>query len=217
MSIYNRDYMRDSNPSVRGNGPRSLSVVVWLIVINCGVFLLNNLIFYSPRRDVFGLSLDALTSYRLWTPISYQFIHANPWHLLGNMIGLFFLGRMLMDMIGSRHVLRLYLLGGIAGGALQLAYNFLFGPDALIIGASASVLAIIIAVCTLTPYQRIQLLLFFIIPISLTLKQVALIIVATNVITLLFSLSAPGGDGIAVMAHFGGILFGWAYIRKGVA
>lgn len=211
MSIHSRDYMRGEER--RGSAP--WSVVVWLIVINAVVYLLNNLIFYSPQRDIFALSLDALKSLRLWTPLTYQFVHANLWHLLGNMLGLFFLGRMLLDMVGPRLVVRIYLLGGLAGGGLQLVYNAIFGPDALIIGASASVLAIVIAVCTLVPYQRIQLLLFFVIPISLTLKQVALVIIATNVLTLLFRFSAPGGDGIAVMAHFGGILFGWAFIRLG--
>ena len=211
MSIHSRDYMRGEDRRV----PSGWSVVIWLIVINASTYLLNNLIFYSPQRDIFALSLDALKSLRVWTPLTYQFVHANLWHLLGNMLGLFFLGRMLLDMAGPRQVLRIYLLGGLAGGVLQLAYNALFGPDALIIGASASVLAIVIAVCTLVPYQRIQLLLFFIIPISLTLKQVALIIIASNFLTLLFSFSTQGGNGIAVMAHFGGILFGWAFIRLG--
>ncbi len=212
MSIQSRDYMRGNDRRT----PPAWSVVTWLIVINAGTYLLNNLIFYSPERDVFALSFDALKSLRIWTPLTYQFVHANLWHLLGNMLGLFFLGRMLLDIAGPRQVVRVYLLGGFAGGALQLAYNAVFGPDALIIGASASVLAVVFAVCTLIPHQRIQLLLFFVIPVSLTLRQVALIVIASNFLTLLFGFSAQGGNGIAVMAHFGGMLLGWAFIRLGL-
>ena len=218
MSIYDRDYIRNQDSGRSGAGPKTWSVVIWLVVVNVAVFLLNNLFFYSKDRDVFGLSIEALESFRLWTPLTYQFVHASPWHLLGNMLGLFFLGRMLLELTGPRQVLQIYLLGGFAGGGLQLLYNSIFGPDAAIIGASASVLAIVIAVATLIPRRSIQMLLFFIIPVTLTLKQIAYLIIAVNAFTLLLSIGAPEDgqrDGIAVMAHFGGILFGWAFIRYG--
>lgn len=215
MSIYDRDYIRNQDHPGRPGGPRTWGVVTWLLAINVAVFLLNNLFFYSRDRDLFGLSIEALGAFRLWTPLTYQFVHASPWHLLGNMLGLFFLGRMLLDLTGPRQVLSVYLLGGFAGGFLQLLYNGIFGPDAIIIGASASVLAIVIAVATLIPHRSIQMLLFFIIPVTLTLKQVAYLIVAVNVFTFLFSIGAPESDGIAVMAHFGGMLLGWAFVRYG--
>src|SRR5690606_26377003 len=136
------------------------------------------------------------------------------WHLLGNMLGLFFLGRMLLEMIPPREVLRLYLFGGLGGGLLQLLYNAIAGPDAIIIGASASVLAIVIAVPTLIPHRSITLLLFFILPVTLTMKRIAYLILAINALTLLFSVGGSG-DGVAVMAHFGGMLTGWMFIRYG--
>jgi membrane associated rhomboid family serine protease len=215
MSIYDRDYIRDSDSRPRGGGPSSWSVVIRLLVINVVVFVVNNLFFYNPDRDLFGLSIPALESFRLWTPLTYQFVHASPWHLLGNMLGLFFLGRILLEMTGPRQVVRLYLLGGFAGGLLQLIYNGIVGPDDIIVGASASVLAIIIAVATLIPHRSITMLLFFIIPVTLTLKQIAYLIIAINGLTFLFTMGAPG-DGVAVMAHFGGIMMGWAVIRYGL-
>jgi len=215
MSIYSRDYMKDEDRYRRAGGPATWSIVIWLIVINVAVYLLNNLLFFDPRRDLFGLSLEALKSFRLWTPLTYQFIHASLWHLLANLLGLFFLGRMLLELVPSRHVLRIYLTGGFAGGALQLGWNAVFGPDASIVGASGSVLAITLAVATLIPHRRIQLLLFFIIPVSLTMRQVAWILIGINALSLVLGLVTSGGDGIAVMAHFGGILLGWAYIRFG--
>ena len=215
MSIYDRDYIRDSDSRPRGGGPSSWSVVIRLLVINVAVFVVNNLFFFNPDRDLFGLSIRALESYRFWTPLTFQFVNASPWHLLGNMLGLFFLGRMLLEMTGPRQVVRLYLLGGFAGGLLQLIYNGIFGPDAIIVGASASVFAIGIAVATLIPHRSITMLLFFIIPVTLTLKQIAYLVIAINVLTFFFTLGATG-DGVAVMAHFGGILMGWAFIRYGL-
>lgn len=212
MSIYNRDYMRDEDRHRRGAGPATWSVVVWLIVVNLAAYLFNNLLFFDPRRDVFGLSLEALAALRLWTPLTYQFVHANLWHLLMNLLGLFFLGRMLLQLVPSRHVLRIYLLGGLAGGAFQLGWNALFG-DAIVVGASASVLAIVFAAIAIVPYQRVQLLLFFLIPVSLTMRQIGWILLAGNALTLFLESGRSGGDGVAAMAHFGGILLGWAYVR----
>lgn len=213
MSSYDRDYMRDEDRRTP-IGPASWSIVIWLLVVNVAAYLLNNVLFFNRDRDWFGLSIEALTAGRVWTVLTYQFIHANLWHLIANLLGLFFLGRFLLTLVPARHILRLYLLGGLAGGAFQLAWNAIFG-DAIIIGASGSVLAIVIAATTMVPYQRIQLLLFFIIPVSLTMRQIAWILLAVNALTLIFSIGAPNQDGVAVMAHFGGMLFGWLYIRRG--
>lgn len=213
MSTYDRDYMRDESRRAPA-GPSTWSVVIWLIVVNVGAYLLNNLLFYNPTRDWFGLSIEALAAGRVWTLLTYQFIHANLWHLIANLLGLFFLGRLLLSLIPSFHVVRLYLIGGLVGGAFQLAWNAVF-TDAIVIGASGSVLAIIIAATTLVPYQRIQLLLFFIIPVTLTMRQVAWILVVVNAVTLLFGVSTSNRESVAVMAHFGGMFFGWLYISRG--
>ncbi len=214
MSIHSRDYMRDES-RYRPGGPATWSVVTRLILLNVAVYVVNNLIFYNPQRDFLGLSLEALKSFRLWTPLTYQFVHANLWHLLANLIGLFFLGRMLLGLVPPRQVVAVYLLGGLAGGALQLAWNAAFGPDAIIVGASGSVLAITFALVTLAPHHRIQLLLFFLLPVNLTLRQLGWLLLALNAVLLLFGSDPAGGERVAVMAHFGGILWGWAHIRLG--
>ncbi len=214
MSIYNRDYMRDEDSHRRASGPATWSVVIWLFVVNLAVYVVNNLLLFNPNRDWFGLSLESLASLRLWTPVTFQFVHANLWHLIANLLGLFFLGRLLLQLVPSRQVLRIYLLGGLAGGAFQLAWNAVFG-DAIVIGASASVLAITFAAITLVPYQRVTLLLFFIIPVNLTMRQIGWVILGGNALMLLFSFQPSGKDSVAVMAHFGGIFLGWAYIRFG--
>jgi len=213
MSIYNRDYMRDGGGQQRFGEPSSWSLLSWLLAINTVVFVAT-LLSVGRLADVLGLSLQTLGSFFLWTPITYQFTHHGVLHFIGNMIGLFFLGRLLMQLIGPRHLLRVYLLGGLAGGFLQMAYNFLIGPDGNTIGASASVLAILIATATLAPHQSFQLLLFFVLPIRMTLRTLALFAIGIDVITLIIVLTGQGSN-IAVFAHFGGMLLGWAYIRYG--
>lgn len=208
MSIYSRDYMRDSSS---GSGPRSWSIVTWLIGINVAMLVVTMVA--APLTNYLALSWDSLSGLQIWTLITYQFVHADPFHLLFNMIGLFFLGRMLQQVLGGRHVLKIYLLGGIFGGLLQLGLGQILGENSFVIGASASVLAIIVALATYAPYQVIQLLLFFVIPVSLKLKHLAYLLVGIDLLTLLYQLTQPSMSNTAVMAHLGGMLFGFLYIR----
>ncbi len=200
--------MRDSSS---GSGPRSWSMVTWLLVINVAMLVLTMVV--APLSDYLELSWGSLMRLQLWTLITYQFVHADPFHLLFNMIGLFFLGRMLQQALGGRHLLKIYLFGGIFGGLLQIGLSQIIGESAVVIGASASVLAIIVALATYAPYQVIQLLLFFVIPVSLKLKHLAYILVGVDLLTLLYQLTQPTQNNTAVMAHLGGMLFGFLYIR----
>lgn len=202
--------MRDGGQQ-RPGSPSTWNVVTWLLVINAVVFLVN-LVSASRIGDYLGLSWQSLTSFRLWTPLTYQFTHFGLLHFAGNMLGLFFLGRLLMGIIGPRKLVRVYLLGGLFGGFLQVAFQLSLGIDANIIGASGAVLAILAATATLLPHQKFQLLIFFILPVSMTLRTLLWISIGVNAVSLIMDLTGQGG-GIAVMAHFGGMLFGWAYIK----
>ncbi|MDF1824029.1 MAG: rhomboid family intramembrane serine protease [Verrucomicrobiales bacterium] len=210
MSIYSRDYMRDGSQQ-RPGSPSTWNVVTWLLVINLAVFLIN-LISAGRIGEYLGLSWRALSAFRIWTPLTYQFTHLGLLHLAGNMLGLFFLGRLLMGIIGPAKLVRVYLLGGLLGGFLQIAFQLALGIDANIIGASGAVLAILAATAALLPHQKFQLLIFFVLPISMTLRTLLWISIGVNLVSLIMSLTGQGG-GIAVMAHFGGMLFGWAYIK----
>lgn len=210
MSIYSRDYMRGGS-SQRPGSPATWNMVTWLLVINTAVFLIN-LISTGKLGDLLGLSVTSLTSVHLWTPVTYQFTHFGLLHFAGNMLGLFFLGRLLMGILGPRRLLRLYLLGGLFGGFLEILFHLAIGRGGLIVGASGAVLAILTAAATLLPHQKFQLLLFFVLPISMTLRTLLWISIGLNTVSLIMVLTSQGG-GIAVMAHFGGMLFGWLYIR----
>lgn len=202
--------MRDGS-SQRPGSPATWNGVTWLLVINAAVFLVN-LISVGKLGSYLGLTVDSLRSFWLWTPITYQFTHFGLFHFAGNMLGLFFIGRLLLGIIGPLRLLRVYLLGGLAGGFLEILFHLAIGKGGLVIGASGAVLSILAAAATILPHQRFQLLLFFIIPISMTLRTVLWLSIGFNVVTLIMVLTDQGG-GIAVMAHFGGMLFGWLYIQ----
>ncbi|MBL9155956.1 MAG: rhomboid family intramembrane serine protease [Verrucomicrobiales bacterium] len=213
MSSYDRDYMRHE-PRRGPTGPSTWSVVTWLLVINVAVYLVNNLLFFNPNRDVLKLSVEALKEFHLWTPITFQFVHADFLHLIGNMLYLFFFGRVLVKSVKKSDVLKLYLLGGLTGAALEFLWSTSSGPVRLI-GSSGSVLAITIALTTLLPFQRVHLFGVF----SVTFRQIAWALVALNVLRFLFTLSGAPTTGesrevVGTMAHFGGMFFGWLYIRR---
>lgn len=176
-----------------------LSVVLGLFNVNINYFL----------RDLY-LPADLLQLLRRpWTLITYMFMHAGAWHLLGNMLWLYWFGKLFLYFFSSKHLRGLYVVGGLAGALLYIiAYNLLpaFSAQlysATLVGASASVLAIAIATTVREPDFRINLM--FIGPVKL--KYFALFIVLFDV--LYVGSNNAGGH----LAHLGGALAGWWFVR----
>ena len=149
-----------------------------------------------------------------WSLLSYMFLHADPLHLLFNMLWLYWFGQLFLSFFSARHFRGLYLLGGICGGLFyMLALNVFpyFTPYIYIstlLGASASVLAIVVATAVREPEYRVNFMFIG----TVRLKYVALFMVVTD---LLFVTSGNGGGHIA---HLGGALAGWWFawsLRKG--
>jgi len=213
--------MRENSGGPSSGHPSNWSVITWLIVINCSVYLLTALVDKAPKEpltDNLSLSLSGLASFKVWSLFTYQFIHGHLLHITGNMLGLFFIGRILLQMISTRQFLEIYLAGAIFGGVLQLLFNLVMGEDGLIMGASGAVMAVLLALATLIPNQSLNFLLFFIIPVKMTMKQIAMIVIAIDGLGFLFGLmtSSRGSESrevVAHFAHFGGMLVGWAYIK----
>jgi len=145
-----------------------------------------------------------------WTFITYQFLHSGFFHILFNMLWLYWLGRILVQYMNQKRILALYFLGGIAGGLLYiLAYNIFpvfseVAPKSYLVGASASVMAIIVACATLLPNYEIRLFLIGFVK----LKYLALVAVLLDVITI--AKGNPGGH----IAHLGGAFFGWLFVYQ---
>lgn len=210
MSIYNE--LKDSF--------RFGSNLTKLIYINLGVFIIYNLIraflfiggtpigsnyayLLSVPADFSGLVL------RPWTLLTYMFFHEDFLHILFNILWLYWFGQIFLQFLSQRQIVGVYILGGISGAILFiLAFNFIpvFSSDtgmAIALGASASVLAIVIAVSTLRPNHTLYLL--FLGPVKL--KYLALITILIDIISL--PVSNAGGH----IAHLGGALFGFLFTK----
>jgi membrane associated rhomboid family serine protease len=136
-----------------------------------------------------------------------MFLHGGFFHLLINMFVLWFFGREVEFFIGPRYFTRLYFIAGLTGAALQMA--FCWNTDASVVGASAGVLGCVIAFATMFPDREVTLLLFFIIPVRMKAKFLALIAIGFDVVALMSGMDA----GVAHLAHLGGAGFGYLYVR----
>lgn len=152
----------------------------------------------------------AAMPYKMWTIITYMFSQRDFFHILFNMLWLYWLGTIFLEFLNKRQFIFTYLAGGIMGGLLyMLAFNTLpifrnLAESSLLIGSSASVMAIIVATATLVPDFSIRLLLLG----SVRLKYLALAYFILDIIGM--SGGNPGGS----IAHIGGALLGFVYIKQ---
>ena len=191
-----------------------------LIYINVGVFLLFSILGVFSFMFQFDLSpilnrlyLPAENSKLLrqpWAFITYMFLHNGFLHLLFNMVWLHFAGKIFLQYLSPKQLLSTYILGGISGGLLFIiAYNYIpalaiYTQNAQALGASAAVLAIIVAIATYTPNYSVRFPFIGIVK----LKHIAIFSVALDV------LSIPKGNAGGHIAHLGGALFGYLYIKQ---
>lgn len=204
------------------------NTVIKLLFVNAAVFLLINLIgiiafmggfdWYTSGGGVPQLFITEYLSAnsdiilnlkRPWTFITYMFTHEDLWHIVINMLIFFYIGEIFRNLLGEQRILPLYILGGLAGLFLYLiAYNVLpvfSGGRVPIIGASASVMAIMLATATYVPNYPIRLMLIGSVP----LKYIAGFYVLVDLLALRGS-SNMGGH----IAHLGGALYGFIYARQ---
>lgn len=183
-----------------------VGVILWLVNADSTTFrtVSNTVIDYLGVPS----SLEHLLV-RPWTLITYAFTHQGFLHLLFNMLMLYWFGNILADFAGNKRVLPVYILGALVGAAVFIAgYNLLpvlktsLGQP--MIGASAGVLALVVAAATLVPDYSIVL--FLIGPVRL--KWLALALVVIDIISL--PMSNAGGH----LAHLGGALTGYLYITQ---
>ena len=229
MGLYDRDYTRESRghafrsaPQMRMGFPRITPVVKWLLIINIAVFFMG-IIFFPNNVPVqvgdYTISVNLLGKWfsvfpsslifflQLWRLITYQFLHGDIWHLLFNMLGLFFLGPTLERHWGSKRFLKFYLGCGVAGGLfypLLVAAGFLVaGP---MIGASGAILGMLAACAILFPHFVVF---FFLFPVPIR--------VAAIILTLLYSanLIMVGANAGGDAAHLAGMAAGAVYVFSG--
>ncbi len=188
-----------------------------LLIITVGVFLFEVLLnpaaalsakIMNPLTPLFGLSLGGIRDGMVWQFVTYMFLHGDPLHLIANMFGLYFMGRMLEPILGTKRFVQLYLISGVLGG---LGWLLLSGWDNIpCVGASASVFAIICAFAAISPQEKLTMLVYFVFPVTMTALTLILILVGGS----LFMMMLGIGESVAHTAHLSGAAVGWVYGRK---
>lgn len=146
--------------------------------------------------------------HRVWTPITYMFLHEGFMHILFNMLNLFWFGKLFIMYFSEKQLVGLYLLGGLFGAAFYIAAFNIFPHyvpllhQSLLLGASASIMAIIVATAVRSPNMEMQLLFLG----NIKLKYIAAVIVLMS----FFGITSDNGGG--QLAHLGGALAGYLFV-----
>ncbi|MEL6924864.1 MAG: rhomboid family intramembrane serine protease, partial [Bacteroidota bacterium] len=185
------------------------------VIVNLVKVVMVGIMGFQPNQNFDDfLQFLALSSdgwYNLthpWVIITSMFLHEGFWHILWNMLFLYWFGRIVGDLIGDHHILPLYLLAGIAGGlAFFITASILpYGEfTRFALGASGAVMGIVVASAVTHPDNIMHLILIG--PVKL--KYVVAVLVFLDLIGIA-NLSNTGGH----FAHIGGALFGWFYISR---
>ncbi len=196
---------------------RSTGMLMKLIIVNIAVFILLRVAgiisvftldnsFVAKVLDMVEMpSRPSLLMERPWTVVTYMFAQYDVFHILFNMLWLYWFGSIFVSFSTRRRLFALYLYGGLAGAAFFMgAYNLLpvfTGVDGSLIGSSASVIAIVAATAIIAPDYKVGLLFLG----TVSLKWIALITIGIDLIGIT---SANAGGHLA---HIGGAVIGAAY------
>ena len=214
--LYDRPYMRAPN-----FGGRASSFLKFLLVLLIASFVLQTIVKTVGAIDAnvtffswTAFTPDGFLSGKLWTLVTYACLHEGPWHLVLNLLAIFFMGRALEDDLGPKMMTWLTLAGAASGALLWFVFNIDGGG---LVGASAIAMAFVTTFCLRRPEQPITLLLFFVIPCTLKPKWILWSLLGIETYGFLFS-ELNGSSGVAHSAHLGGMLAGlffFGYVRSG--
>lgn len=193
---------------------KNLDVFGKIIAINVLVFLVGLVVQSLFRFNLFTyFEMPAgIMNYLFqpWSIITYGFLHSGIFHLVFNMLFLFYLSRVTMNLFRPKMILNIYFLGIICGGLAYLAIANLLpikfiGENDVLVGASAGVSALLLFVAAYIPNTEIRLFNAF----NVKWKHIAMVIVGLDLFRLLTGVNQGG-----YVAHFGGYLLGYIYATK---
>jgi len=206
--ISDRYYMRANDPA------KGLAPLLWLLgAIVAGFIAQCTVDAFAPGTTGrwLALSPENILHGRVWTLLTYSLLHdrENLLHLIANVLGILFVGRLLLPAIGTRRFLWAYFGAVFAGGVLWLAVNFFRAPPPLI-GASAGAYGLLALFCCRFAYERMTILLFFVIPITIIPRYFLMVIGGIEALFFLFAELFPVGapSGFAHSAHIAGMIAG---------
>ncbi len=195
-----------------------IKIILINVILFIGISFIQVIMTISGLSSFFNIFINKLmlpASFNIfifqpWSIITYFFLHLNFMHILWNMLFLYWFGKIIQDNIGNNALISLYVLGGIIGGLLFMAiYNIIpyyseRVPESLMLGASAGVFSVVVGSATLLPNFSFYLLLIG----PVRIKYIALFYV------LLSFFDVAGSNAGGEIAHMGGAIIGYIYIKK---
>ncbi len=192
--------------------------LIKLIYLNVAVFLVLKIILVLfllfNISGTFLLSYLAVPAdltqllYRVWTPLTYMFLHEEFFHILFNMFALYWFGKIFLLFFSEKQLVGLYIFGGLMAALIYIiAFNLFpyYSPvlrQSLLLGASGSIMAIILSTALRSPNMEMQIVFLG----SVKLKYIAIFYVLTS----FFGITSSNGGG--QLAHLGGALAGYLFV-----
>jgi membrane associated rhomboid family serine protease len=219
MGIYDRDYYRREAPSFLGSFAGQGQVCKWLILINAAIFILQLMTRArgdtGPLTEALVLDPSKVAHGEVWRLLTYAFLHSDHWwHIVFNMLFLWWFGHEMEDLYGSREFLSFYLVAAVLGGlGFQLAWAMDWIPTArhqvpVCLGASGAVTAVMVLYALHYPTRVI--LIWFILPVPIWVF-VGFQVLQDSVL-FLSQMNTP----TAVSVHLAGAAFGFGYYKSHV-
>lgn len=196
------------------------NMITRIVLVNIAIFVIINLIlvFSGAGRDITGGMRDNILQYvainkdwvfnltHPWVLLTNMIVHVGFWHILWNMLLLYWFGRIVGDLLGDRRILPLYFLGGLFGAFVYFVFaNLTIDGPSYAYGASAAVMAVILAAGVIAPEYRMRLILIGEVPLKYIVAALLLIdLIGVG------GMSNTGGH----VAHLGGAAFGWLFATQ---
>ncbi len=215
-----RSYLRDDYRPYR---PQGTSGLTWLLAAIAAAFVLQNIFLRWFNADSIidnslALTVGNLAAGKVWTLLTYGFLHSVdsfPYllHIVGNLVGIYFLGRELIPVMGERRFLGLYFAAVTVGGLAWVAAHWSTGGMA--VGATAGLCGLLVVYAGFFPKRQVTFLLFFVFPITIKPKLLTLGVLGLELCGFIFYeiIGAISPFGITHSAHLGGMLAGWIYFQ----
>jgi membrane associated rhomboid family serine protease len=183
--------------------------VKWLLIVNTAVFLLTGLLSPQYTGDIMMLALAPVAvvkHFAVWQLVTYLFLHGGVWHLVFNMLTLWMFGTPLERDWGTRRFLKYYFVCGIGAGVCDVLLNAAIGNwHTSTIGASGAIYGLLLAYGVCYPEQIVLMLFLF----PLKAKYMVMIYAAIEL-----WMSTGVNTGVSNIAHLGGMLVGFVYLKS---
>ncbi len=202
-------------------GKNNFNILIYInLIVFAFIQLVKIVLFFTGNENYQYLTWIAIPAdthsllQHPWTIITYMFTQENFLHILFNLLAFFWFGRLFLKFLSQRQLLGVYILGGLMGAAFYLlAFNLIpafadVKSTSIALGASASVMAVVISVATLVPNQEVYMMFLG----KVKFKYLAMGVVAIDII------SIPLGNAGGHIAHLGGAFLGFIFVlfyRKG--